>query len=312
MALVVAFTLILFWVVVRMCAACHTLGGHADINSGKPGGAAAEAVSGDLAFWCGFRRVLAVRTSCGVGEMPGVHVLYGVRYPRLCGGQAHVFVVLGVCPSTCVVPSRSVSSVLDIFTPVFELYVRLRERRQRAATCVVLVDLHSSLACAYGATVGPFVRDCETESRGSGVPVRLEVEVFLEVAMALVVAFTLPLFWVFVRMCTACRTLGGHANAGRTELGQALLSQEGLLRRLSRAIRSSGAVFSMFLPRGCRAEWGKRREFVFFAEVWCWLISTLLWLVLMERQLDLSSVTVRLRGSSRVVLSGLDTGVMNQ
>ncbi|MQL70985.1 hypothetical protein Taro_003307 [Colocasia esculenta] len=57
-----------------------------------------------------------------------------VGYPRFCVSQARVFVVLGVCPGTCVVPSRSVSSVLDTLTPVFELYVRLRERRQRAAT----------------------------------------------------------------------------------------------------------------------------------------------------------------------------------
>ncbi|MQL83237.1 hypothetical protein Taro_015734 [Colocasia esculenta] len=28
---------------------------------------------------------------------------------------------------------------------------------------VVLVGLHCSLACACGAVVGPFVRDCETE-----------------------------------------------------------------------------------------------------------------------------------------------------
>ena len=33
---------------------------------------------------------------------------------------------------------------------------------------------------------------------------------------------------------------------------------------------------------------------------------------LVEWQLDLSSVTARLRGSSCVVLSGLDTGIMNQ
>ncbi|MQL81021.1 hypothetical protein Taro_013479 [Colocasia esculenta] len=58
-----------------------------------------------------------------------------VGYPRFCVSQAHMFVVLGVCPGTCVVPSRSVSSVLDTLTPVFELYVRLRERRQRTATC---------------------------------------------------------------------------------------------------------------------------------------------------------------------------------
>ncbi|MQM10992.1 hypothetical protein Taro_043891, partial [Colocasia esculenta] len=32
---------------------------------------------------------------------------------------------------------------------------------------VVLVGLHCSLACAYGAAVGPFVFDCETERRHS-------------------------------------------------------------------------------------------------------------------------------------------------
>ncbi|MQL90217.1 hypothetical protein Taro_022793 [Colocasia esculenta] len=49
-------------------------------------------------------------------------------------------------------------------------------------------------------------------------------------------------------------------------------------------------------------------------QVWCWLDSTVLWLycVVVERQLDLSFVTARLRGSSYVVLSGLDTGIMNQ
>ncbi|MQM23419.1 hypothetical protein Taro_056483 [Colocasia esculenta] len=53
-----------------------------------------------------------------------------VGYPRFCVSQAHVLVVLGVCPGTRVVPSRVVSSVLDNLTPVFELNVRLRERRQ--------------------------------------------------------------------------------------------------------------------------------------------------------------------------------------
>ncbi|MQL93651.1 hypothetical protein Taro_026296, partial [Colocasia esculenta] len=81
---------------------------------------------------------------------------------------------------------RSVSSILDTLTPVFELYVRLRERRQRAATCVygcavacsalvvggvVLVGLHCSLACACGATVGPFIRDCVTERLVEVLPV---------------------------------------------------------------------------------------------------------------------------------------------
>ncbi|MQM17166.1 hypothetical protein Taro_050139 [Colocasia esculenta] len=58
-----------------------------------------------------------------------------VGYPRFCVSQARVFVVLGVCPGACMVPSRSVSSVLDTLTHMFELYVQLSERRQRAATC---------------------------------------------------------------------------------------------------------------------------------------------------------------------------------
>ncbi|MQM13288.1 hypothetical protein Taro_046214 [Colocasia esculenta] len=53
-----------------------------------------------------------------------------VGYPRFFVSEARVFVVLGVCPGTCVVPLRSVSSVLDTLTPVFELYVQLRERQQ--------------------------------------------------------------------------------------------------------------------------------------------------------------------------------------
>ncbi|MQM21266.1 hypothetical protein Taro_054303, partial [Colocasia esculenta] len=36
-------------------------------------------------------------------------------------------------------------------------------------------------------------------------------------------------------------------------------------------------------------------------QVWCWLVSTVLWLVLVERQLDLSSVTARLRGGTVVL-----------
>ncbi|MQL70355.1 hypothetical protein Taro_002663 [Colocasia esculenta] len=50
-----------------------------------------------------------------------------VGYPRFFVSQAHVFVVLGVCPG------------------------------------VVLVGLHSCLTCSRGAAVGPFVRDCEAE-----------------------------------------------------------------------------------------------------------------------------------------------------
>ncbi|MQM19528.1 hypothetical protein Taro_052532 [Colocasia esculenta] len=48
-----------------------------------------------------------------------------VGCPRFSVSQA---VSSGLCPGTCAVPSRSVSSVLDTLTPLFELYVRLRER----------------------------------------------------------------------------------------------------------------------------------------------------------------------------------------
>ncbi|MQM02755.1 hypothetical protein Taro_035527 [Colocasia esculenta] len=85
------------------------------------------------------------RVSIVVCVLPSVMVRHLFRnasligYPRFCVSQAHVFVVLGVCSGTCVVPSRSVSAVLDTLTPMFELYVRLRERQQRAVTCVKLV-----------------------------------------------------------------------------------------------------------------------------------------------------------------------------
>ncbi|MQM03625.1 hypothetical protein Taro_036411 [Colocasia esculenta] len=32
------------------------------------------------------------------------------------------------------------------------------------------------------------------------------------------------------------------------------------------------------------------------SQEWCWLVSIVVWLILVERQLDLSSVAVRLRG----------------
>ncbi|MQM08921.1 hypothetical protein Taro_041779 [Colocasia esculenta] len=47
----------------------------------------------------------------------------------------------------------SVSSVLDTLTPVFELYVRLRERRQRTSTCVeVVLRLVACSALVVGGT----------------------------------------------------------------------------------------------------------------------------------------------------------------
>ncbi|MQL95425.1 hypothetical protein Taro_028092 [Colocasia esculenta] len=65
-----------------------------------------------------------------VGARGGLGVnrkIAGVGCPRFFVIQA---VSSGLCPGTCVVPSRSVSSDLDTLTLVFELYVRLRERRQ--------------------------------------------------------------------------------------------------------------------------------------------------------------------------------------
>ncbi|MQM10997.1 hypothetical protein Taro_043894, partial [Colocasia esculenta] len=86
-----------------------------------------------------------------------------VGCPKFCVSQARVFVVLGVYLGTCVVPPRSMSSVLDTLTPVFELYVRLRERRQWDND----LELRPESLKVPGMglqVVGPFVRDCETES----------------------------------------------------------------------------------------------------------------------------------------------------
>ncbi|MQM03940.1 hypothetical protein Taro_036728 [Colocasia esculenta] len=58
--------------------------------------------------------------------MPTV-VTSPVGCPRFSVSQA---VSSGLCPGTCVVPSRSVSSDLDTLTLLLELYIRLRERRQ--------------------------------------------------------------------------------------------------------------------------------------------------------------------------------------
>ncbi|MQM13803.1 hypothetical protein Taro_046729, partial [Colocasia esculenta] len=61
-----------------------------------------------------------------------------VGYPMFCVSQARVFVVLGVCPDAVCTIEVCVIFV-DTLTPVFELYIRLRETRQRAATCVCVV-----------------------------------------------------------------------------------------------------------------------------------------------------------------------------
>ncbi|MQM12731.1 hypothetical protein Taro_045651 [Colocasia esculenta] len=55
------------------------------------------------------------------------HRLTPVGCPRFFVSQV---VSSGLCPGTCVVPSRSVSSDLDTLTLLLELHIRLRERRQ--------------------------------------------------------------------------------------------------------------------------------------------------------------------------------------
>ncbi|MQL88771.1 hypothetical protein Taro_021334, partial [Colocasia esculenta] len=97
---------------------------------------------------------LTERVAHEVGMFYVVNVLFRrlfrnaslVGYPRFFISQARVLVVLGVGPGTvCTIEVYVV--FLDTLTPVFELYVRLRERRQQGS----------------GLSVGPFVRDCETE-----------------------------------------------------------------------------------------------------------------------------------------------------
>ncbi|MQL71805.1 hypothetical protein Taro_004142 [Colocasia esculenta] len=64
-----------------------------------------------VVVWCDLPLVVSYRFMVGC--------------PRFSVSQA---VSSGLCPDTCVVPSRSVSSDLDTLTPLLEVYVRLRER----------------------------------------------------------------------------------------------------------------------------------------------------------------------------------------
>ncbi|MQM21016.1 hypothetical protein Taro_054047 [Colocasia esculenta] len=145
MALLVAFMLPLFGGLRLHGCRVSCAGQSADVGLGKVTasnvafrGGYCKALSGDSDFWRSFWLALTARTSRGAGETP------------YCGW--------------------SVSYVLDTLTPVFELYVRLREIWQWDndfcvwSAGVVLVGLHCSLACACGAVVGPFILDCETES----------------------------------------------------------------------------------------------------------------------------------------------------
>ncbi|MQM14108.1 hypothetical protein Taro_047036 [Colocasia esculenta] len=84
-----------------------------------------------------------------------------VGCPRFSVSQA---VSSGLFPGTCVVPSRSVSSDLDTLTPVFELYFRLRERRQwdndcrtcLLVTCSALVVGGTDTSSRHWSPASPF------------------------------------------------------------------------------------------------------------------------------------------------------------
>ncbi|MQL94843.1 hypothetical protein Taro_027500 [Colocasia esculenta] len=69
-----------------------------------------------------FAKVVLVSSALALVALWEAHV----GCPKFSVSQA---VSSGLCPGTCAVPSRSVSSDLDTLTPYFELYVRLRERR---------------------------------------------------------------------------------------------------------------------------------------------------------------------------------------
>ncbi|MQL89478.1 hypothetical protein Taro_022058, partial [Colocasia esculenta] len=56
----------------------------------------------------------------------------------------------GLCLGTCAVPSRSVSSDLDTLTPLLELYVHLRERRQWDSDCCTCLLVTCSALLVWG------------------------------------------------------------------------------------------------------------------------------------------------------------------
>ncbi|MQL94948.1 hypothetical protein Taro_027613, partial [Colocasia esculenta] len=84
-----------------------------------------------------------------------------VGCPRFSVSQA---VSSGLCPGTCVVPSRSVSFDLDTLTPLLELYVRMRERRQwdsdcctcLLVTCSALIVGSTGTSCRHWSPASPF------------------------------------------------------------------------------------------------------------------------------------------------------------
>ncbi|MQL88721.1 hypothetical protein Taro_021291 [Colocasia esculenta] len=140
------------------------------------GGAAARFL-GNSRFWMCVRRVLTARTSHGAGEMPR-----DLRSSR--SSRRHVCLLcLGFVPVQCVTVEVYVV-FLDTLTPVFELYVWLRERRQ-----VLRPETQEVLGMGLQLCV------CRGMRRVMN-------------ATSLVAAFLLPPLSVDVRMRAKCHALG--------------------------------------------------------------------------------------------------------
>ncbi|MQM20423.1 hypothetical protein Taro_053442 [Colocasia esculenta] len=208
--------------------------------------------------------------------------LHGCRVS--CGGQS-ADVGFGKCGTVEVFVI-----FLDTITPVFELYVRLRERRQHGpaavwSTGVVLVGLHSCLTCSRGAAVGPFVLDCEAERLFLCCVVRVGYWPDQPVVRSCMVAsflfdscFTTGVLW-FGRAVLRGGRVMGPSTWGVSSFFSETFWGRGVSAEQSRGssarpggaaagffwtVQGSGVAWGVFSPRGRCAELGKRREFVFF------------------------------------------------
>ncbi|MQM14613.1 hypothetical protein Taro_047547, partial [Colocasia esculenta] len=117
-----------------------------------------------------------------------------VGYPRFFVSQARVFLVFGVLSRYLCCTVEVCVVFLDTLTPVFELYVQLRERRQLGS------GLCCCLTCSRGAAVGPFVCDCEAERLFLCCVVRSRFDSFevcpgVGTIMTVVVACGVPEWW---------------------------------------------------------------------------------------------------------------------
>ncbi|MQL90895.1 hypothetical protein Taro_023497 [Colocasia esculenta] len=235
-----------------------------------------------------------------------------VGYPRFLG-EPGTCVVLGACPGT-VCTSEVLVVFLDTLTPVFELYVRAMRFE-----CVVHAgrDSRNRLCDKWRAgsvwrqTGWTRLKSLNAASALDAISIRVLNVSFQpdiaedalssagEVAVAPSMRFSGDLgFWRLVRR-------GNHV---RTMLGVWACHQQGGFGVLRHLLPCLTLRFSAGAPKGVRL--GPARCVT--CRLW-WLVGLhYSWLVVVERQLDLSSVTVRLRGSSCALLSELNNGVMNQ